>query len=344
MEQMNLSEIILPNINIEAWLRCYGTGKKADLGLEFMTAVKDGFLSHVPGIERYALPDFVTPRDLEDTVRENMSKERPDHPELERLIEARVRRNKKNWKAGTRPDSLRGIDQLREHPESEFFVDLLRPVSYNGTEISVSGIPYSHPVVPALAYLTASIINGGCIFTKKTKGGGAIYPPDNRRKVHNKIKDCVTNKPEGENYEHYYLKSAYARLLNLVGTAGGPLVNVDFEELGVCYIQRTMQYLEQGLSGKDKEHALNIIKRFIEGVTDHKLEERSKNLFQIRTARFKKEETALKFGDFLKDALRLAYPDQDYRIGEKLLDEYKGKKYYTSTFIIPKEGCLITNT
>ncbi|MCX5887783.1 MAG: hypothetical protein NT096_18075, partial [Proteobacteria bacterium] len=244
---------------------------------------------------------------------------------------------KYGWEKGGRPYSIKALDQLREKPGTPYYINLLEPVSYDGTQIDCDGIPLSHPFLKSLAYLTSSIICGGSI---SIIGDAVIRDPKKEGIVlRNKLAGCIIRSSKAKK-DFYQLKRAYADLLVLTGIKRGSLVNGNVEDVMVPYISNLIQYVDDSvLSMQDKNHALEVISEFLKGVLDHKMSITKHGSRVVRLPMFKKRDPAKKFTEVFKKAFDLIYPEVKHSLSYKV-SEINSVQYYHSMLIVPKHEFL----
>ncbi len=321
MEKINLSELFVPNTDIDSWVRLYDVGRKVprdnkhydkrDYGIEFLTEATAGDFIEIQDSERYQLPQNVTPKRIEETVSDLVGKkDNLTEKQRDKQISGRLYQFRKNWSDGHRPLSIHGLDVLREKPGSRFFIDLLRPTSYDGTVFEGNGIPYSSPFLPQMAELTASILVGGSITNRCYRGEIWHSSTVDYSVLENRLDGCIR---DGTNLSRgYLLKCPYTNLLVLAGVGKGRHTHASYEDLGMEYLERLLSYLEnKQLEPSDNLHALRVLAGFIEGVITHRLRLEPKRKYSSRIVlpEFSNKLTAEKFGGFVERVYSLTSPN-----------------------------------
>ncbi|MBW2993332.1 hypothetical protein KY317_02040 [Candidatus Woesearchaeota archaeon] len=342
---IRLSDEILPNTGIKEWVNDYGSEKRRDYGLEFLTEATHGD-TQIPDTGKYLLPDSVAPVHIEDTIEEKVM-QNPDIPGYKKkgIIAGRLHGIKKKWEKGSKPYSIIGLDVLRES-NFPYNVDLLKPFSYDRSVSETDGILYSSKFVQALAYLSASVISGGCI---DQQGTACIETPRNLgvEKLFEKLMGAAT--PDKENQSSsFVLKRPYSRILQLTGLSRGRLVNARQNQLGLDYINTLNDWIEKvPFSAPDTEHAIQVLSRFVEGVIDHRATESNSGTVTIRLPRFSEEDTAEYFSDLFVRSFKKTFSGVEFNAAAKKdVQEYGGEEkiYYHTLIFIPKKHVLRINT
>ncbi len=294
-----MTKLTLPNTDIESWFAGYGTNQRADYGLEFLTTISDGI------IEAKFRTDHPR-KTLEDTLWEKAQ----DLPADKRKSWINQRKNRiiRDWREGSIPRSVKVLNELREMPGSEFYIDMFK---------HPEGIPYSHPVVASLAYLAGSIICGGYIGGAKDLQGQIHLPRNND--IREKIGPILSGR---ENDGDLGVKSCYLRILTLIGMAKGPLVEAEPEELGIEFL---------------RDPSKEVAKRFVESFVDHRLKGYSPNTVLIDMPHLRKRQTAQYLRDIFQICLHVSNYLQNYHDGRVRRVNHPRGRYYRTEFRFPKE-------
>ena len=320
MQKVSLSKIIVPNTDIASWVRDFDNQHQRDYGLEYLIAINSGKFPKIPDQDQYFLPASI---DITKGAYELKG-----YP----LVKFRYL-----WKRGQKTWSIKSLDHLREEPGTPYYINLLQPVSYDGRELKIDGIPLSHPFLKSLAYLAACIICGGHI---NRLGYAVIHSP--RKKnifIRNKLDGCITSTSKNEKIR-FQLKSAYAHLLRLTGVKMGRIVNCGPSEIEVPYLNTLIKYAwANKLTPKDRQHALEVIASFVQGVFEHKLLVAKQGSKVVYLPRFKDRSTARSFAMMFKKALGLVYPKLKYSMSEKI-DRAYNNIYYLWLIIIPRKETI----
>ena len=238
-------------INLVDWIGLYDSEFNGNYALEFLTAVTYNDLS-ISDAERYQLPSDVEDKDLDPKKRESI----------------------KRWEQGEKPRAIKGLDELRKIKNPEFRLDLLKPRLYNGTEITGNNLPYAIDILPGLVYLYISVLISGCSTEDNSysqfnpKGKITIYPSRRlpRKDLEAKLQGVYT---ENRGRAEIGLKQPYAHLLQLLGMPQGKIVELDYEELGLDFIEKLILWTKkERLNKSDNKHAMNALYKVIEAFID----------------------------------------------------------------------------
>ncbi|MFH1317303.1 MAG: hypothetical protein ABII01_07320 [Candidatus Woesearchaeota archaeon] len=311
MAYTDLSDLTILGTGIMDWFRQFKTPQKTDYGLEFLTAATEEFLD-IPNRERYPLPQGVRGRHFEDTINRNVMKDDniPANKKRRKSYQ-RINAIRKNWEQGSRPYSIRSMDYLRDPANGIFQIDLLNPVSYDGTYLENDGIPFSHPFVPQLSYLVATRLVGGSFVNRNVHVG--IVDQDQMDKLKRKLTGPITNgytefRPDLGNV--LQIKGCYLHVFDMLGLVRGKTVDATPKNLGVGYLEEVIELMKLGnLDRHDHNHAQRIVTRFMEGLIDHKLVKGDSSTVVINPVGFRYRRTSEHFTQFLRNAFGAAFPD-----------------------------------
>jgi len=291
-------------ISLLDWISLYDTAVRRNYALEFLTAATYDTIA-IPDARRYQLPPDVEDRDLDETVTESQKED---------IIE--------RWEQGSRPWAIKCLDKLRELENPEFRLDLLRPRLYDGTESRSNNIPFAVDILPGLVYLYMSVFISGCSSEASqyaSRGSAAVYPKRlSKKQLKTKLKGVYT---ENRKCEGVGLKQPFGNLLQLIGMPQGEIIKLDYEELGLGFIEKLVSWVEKKrLSKRDNEHAMNALYRSMEAFMDLRYgvytsctHRRGREYFEekavIYTPSFRKKKTSNQFLEFFLNVWNLVNPD-----------------------------------
>jgi hypothetical protein len=352
MPKISLKKQPLP-VNLTGWVGLYDTEIRGNYAVEFLTAATYGAIE-IPDAKRYQLPPDVEDKDLDETIEESVLAAERNEKKIREKFRSRKKSVIRGWRQGKKPWAIKCLDELREIENPEFRIDLLKPKLYDGTKSAGNDIPFAVDILPALAYLYASVlISGYSAETNKhiphpnPKGCASIMPSSRLPKnlLEAKIEGVTT---ENRECEGVGLKQPYGNLLQLLGMHQKRSSAKTYGELGLGFIEKLVSWIEkERLNKGDYRHAKRTLHRFIEAFTDHRYgiythhlnrcgKEYIAKVAVLNLPGFRDKKTRDRFTDFFLRVWNVVNPDlplNAYRT--KML--YERRRTYHSHLFVKQE-------
>ena len=301
--QLSLSDVPIDGLSLERFVATYGTERRHDFGLEFMTEARVGEFE-ILNAERFWLPESIPGKRLYPSMEEILKRRYPG-------ISATIIKNRADsvlatWREGSVPESVQNLEAMRKYG-GVFNFNLFSPVDYVGTPIFTRELPYSVSFLSSLAYLHGSIIAGGSR-SRSVRGHSAVtlpLPEKKRNLVLSKLKDAVTQDTPSDK-GILIVKMQYSRLLSLLGMGGSADAKSDYSALGINYLEQ-LCILSQYLSPDDQSHARQVMRSFITPFFEHQ-SPHSGGTHDLRLQYFDSEADAERFTRFFSQAAIIAFP------------------------------------